>query len=168
MITESFKRPTGQVVSSNEIIATIADYIKQDPYAEYEFTVGTDSQTFADCTKIVEVIALHKVGRGGIFFYNTSRIAKIKTLRDKIYEETTRSLEIADGLLLDVEVLLDEDGIDINELNIHFQIHCDIGKSGKTKDLIKEIVGWVTSEGYECLIKPDSYTANAIADKYSK
>ena len=77
-------------------------------------------------------------------------------------------MQIADGLLIDVECILEDDGINIDELNIKFQIHCDIGKNGKTSELIKEIVGWVTASGYECLIKPESYTANSIADKYSK
>ncbi|MBQ1294282.1 MAG: hypothetical protein IIY21_09600, partial [Clostridiales bacterium] len=51
---------------------------------------------------------------------------------------------------------------------VSFQIHCDIGRSGKTNVLIKEVVSWVTSQGYVCLIKPDSYAASGIADKYSK
>lgn len=36
------------------------------------------------------------------------------------------------------------------KLNIHFVIHCDIGHAGKTQALIKEIVSWVQSCGYEC------------------
>ena len=51
---------------------------------------------------------------------------------------------------------------------VSFRIHCDIGRSGKTSVLIKEVVSWVTSQGYVCLIKPDSYAASGIADKYSK
>lgn len=31
-----------------------------------------------------------------------------------------------------------------------------------------EIVGWVTSCGYKCEIKPNSYTASGIANKFSK
>jgi len=168
MLTQKFRRPSGKVIAGEEVIELIANYILEEPTVNYEFTIGTDSQTFADYTKIVEVIALHRQGRGGIFFYNVSRIPKVKSLREKIYEETTRSLEIADGLLIDVEVLLEDEGINIDDLDLKFQIHCDIGRNGKTSELIKEIVGWVTASGYECLIKPDSYTANSIADKYSK
>ena len=166
---KTFTRPNGKKINGTQVIAIVSKYIMSEPDASYELTIGTDSQSFADCTKIVEVIALHRTGRGGIYFYNIERIPKVQSLRQKIYEETTRSLNIADGLLVDVEVILEENGINIDEdIDIKFQIHCDIGNNGKTNELIKEITGWVTSYGYECLIKPDSWTANSIADKYSK
>ena len=168
MITKIFKRADGSKYNGSQVIETIANYIAENPAYEYELTVGTDSQTFADHTKIVEVIAVHRIGNGGIYFYHVDYVEKFRSLRDKIYDETTRSLENAKDLMLDVGIKLEDAGLDIDDVNIHFQIHCDIGTSGKTRELIKEIVGWVTSEGYECCIKPDSYTANAIADKHSK
>lgn len=168
MITKNFKRANGTVVTGSQIIEAIADFIISDPSYEYELTIGTDSQSFSDHTKIVEIIALHRKGNGGIYFHHTDYVPKFKTLRDKIYAETTRSLDLADDFMLEVAIKLEEAGLNIDDINVHFQIHCDIGKSGKTRELIKEIVGWVTSEGYDCLIKPDSYAASSIADKYSK
>lgn len=56
----------------------------------------------------------------------------------------------------------------MNDMDVHFLIHCDVGYNGSTKMLIQEIVGWVQSMGYECSIKPASYAASAVADKYSK
>lgn len=167
MLTKKFMRPSGEKVDSNKLINIITEYILQDVNASYEFTVGTDSQNF-DRTKMVEVIALHRIGKGGIFFYNIDFIRKINSLRQKITEETQRSLSIADGLVEALELSLMDYNIDINDLDIRFQIHCDIGQDGKTKMLIKEITSWVTSLGYTCLIKPDSYTASGIANKYSK
>lgn len=168
MIEQVYMRADGSKYTGKEVISTIADFIAKNPGYEYELTVGTDSQSFADHTKIVEVIALHRVGNGGIYFYHIDYVENFKSLRDKIYEETARSLEVSKDMLLEVAISLDEQGVNIDDVNVHFQIHCDIGTSGKTRELIKEIVGWVTSEGYDCLIKPDSYTANAIADRHSK
>lgn len=167
MFEEKFYRPDGTQVDFNEIVHIVGNYISQRPNDSYEFTVGTDSQNF-DKTKMVEVIALHDIGRGGIFFYNIDFIRRINSLRQKITEETQRSIKIADGLVEALELELMEYDIDINELDIRFQIHCDIGQEGKTKTLIKEITNWVRSMGYECLIKPDSYAASGIANKYSK
>ena len=167
MLTKRFIRPSGQRVDAEEVIKLITEYILADKNATYEFTVGTDSQNF-DKTKIVEVIAVHRIGKGGIFFYNVEYIRRIDSLRQKITEETQRSLSNADGLVEALELSLMEYDIDINDLDIRFQIHCDIGTEGKTKALIKEITNWVTSLGYACLIKPDSYTASGIANKYSK
>ena len=135
---------------------------------KYDITVGTDSQNF-DKTKMVEVVAVHNVGRGGIFFYRIEYVRRIDSLRQKIQEETQRSLAVADELLLLVEMaLLEKYQLDMNALDVHFQIHCDVGYNGSTRALIQEIVGWVQSLGYECCIKPDSYAASAVADKYSK
>lgn len=167
MSTKKFHRGNGDIVTHDEMVKVVADYISADTSQEYEITVGTDSQNHSK-TKMVEVIAVHRVGHGGIFFYRVDYVRKIKSLKEKIVEETSRSLENAAGLLDDVQLQLLEDGIDIDDLNIHFIIHCDIGHEGKTQALIKEIVSWVHSAGYECQIKPDSYAASGIANKISK
>lgn len=167
MIKHNFLRADRTEVKPAEMIKVITDYILQDPKAMYEFTVGTDSQNF-DRTKIVEVIAVHRLGRGGIFFYYIDYINRIDVLKVKIIEETQRSLANAEGLVDELELSLMDHNIDINDLDIRFQIHCDIGTEGKTKLLIKEITNWVEALGYTCCIKPDSYTASGIANKYSK
>lgn len=162
-----FKRGNGQTVSYDEMIRLVANYISQDTGKEYEITVGTDSQNHSQ-TKMVEVIAIHRVGDGGIFFYRVEYIRKIRSIKDKIIEETARSLDNAQGFLDEVGLELLERDIDIDKMNIRFQIHCDIGHKGRTQSLINEITNWVHSMGYECSIKPDSYTASGIANRISK
>lgn len=162
-----FIRGNGEKVSYSQMIKIIANYISQSPRSEYEITVGTDSQTHSRC-RIVEVICVHRVGDGGIFFYYVEYVNKIRTLKNKIIEETSRSINNATGLIDEVSVQLIDYDIDIDNLNIHFQIHCDIGHYGKTAALIKEITTWVESLGYEAVIKPNSYAASGIADKISK
>ena len=63
-----------------------------------------------------------------------------------------------------------EKGIDLTDKSgkIHFHIHMDIGKEGPTRDFIQELTGWITALGYDFEIKPDSYAASHIADRYSK
>ena len=162
-----FKTAKGQIISVPDIAKTIFEYIMSDMDDSYEITVGTDSQNF-DRTKMVEVIAIHKKGKGGIYFYNIEFIHLITNLKQKINEETGRSLYVANDLLDSlVEIFLENDML-LDDLDVSFQIHCDIGRAGKTSVLIKEIVSWVTSQGYVCLIKPDSYAASEIADRYSK
>ncbi|SCW48638.1 hypothetical protein SAMN02910456_01351 [Ruminococcaceae bacterium YRB3002] len=162
-----FRSANGQEVTMDGIIDRITRYIAEEPHAAYEITVGTDSQSHGQ-TKMVEVIAVHRRGNGGIYFYNIEFVRRISNLKQKINEETARSLSIANGLIDRLELALLERDIDIASLDISFQIHCDIGRYGKTSMLIKEITSWVTSYGYVCMIKPDSYTASGIANKYSK
>lgn len=162
-----FHSASGKAMTINEIADRIIQYMMEDINASYEIMVGTDSQTHKD-TKMVEIIAVHRKGLGGIFFHNTDFIPRIRNLKQKINEETSRSLTVANELLDAIEFPLLGEGYLLEDLNVTFQIHCDIGKFGKTNELIKEIVSWVTSQGYICMIKPDSYVASGIADKYSK
>ncbi len=162
-----FRRGNGEKCTQSEMIQLIADYIAEDTNETYNITVGTDSQNHS-ATKMVEVIAVHRVGHGGIFFYRTEYLQKITSLKQKIYEETSRSIENATGLLDGVGLILCDKDILIDDLNVNFQVHCDIGYYGKTNQLISEIVAWVHSVGFDCAIKPDSYTASGIANKFSK
>ena len=166
-MSELFRRPNGQVLPLVEVAKCIASYIATNPTAKYEITVGTDSQTSYK-TKMVEVVAVHRVGSGGIFFYRFDYVSRMSNLRQKIHEETQRSLSVADGLMLEVETALLAYNIDLNRLDIRFQIHCDVGHDGSTRALIQEIVGWVQAMGYDCMIKPNSYAASGIANRYSK
>ena len=171
MLEKMFRTGDGKTVSYADMVAIIANYIKQNPDADYEITVGTDSQNH-DETKMVEVVAVCRVGNGGIFFYRVEYMDKIMDLRQKIYEETSRSLTNAHGLLDEIylQIVEKDEDFDLEQLNIHFVVHCDIGRGrkSKTRVLVQEIMGWVEAEGFECVIKPDSYTASGIANKFSK
>ena len=164
---KKFTRGNGDIVSYKEMIDIICNYIIKDINAEYELTVGTDSQTHSN-TKMVEVIALHNVGNGGIFFYYIEYVRRMTNVKDKIIEETQRSLNNAKGLIDNIQFKLIDNDIDIENLNLRLQIHCDVGNKGKSKSLIKQITNWVNALGYDCTIKPDSYTASGIANKISK
>ena len=125
--------------------------------------VGTDSQNFSD-TKMVTVIAIYCEGHGGIYFYEVSRISKIKDVRVKLHTETGESLRVATELIDGMEKY------DEMFMNVSFSIHIDAGfnPSGKTRELIPELVGWIKSCGYDCECKPDSWVASTVADRISK
>ena len=125
--------------------------------------VGTDSQNF-DKTKLVSVIAVYCEGHGGIYFYEISRIDKIKDVRVKLHVETGESLKITTEL---VDLL--ENYPDLF-MNTTLSIHIDAGlnPNGKTRELIPELVGWIKSCGYDCETKPESWVASTIADRISK
>ena len=169
--TKMWKTGDGKTVTTKEMVQILSKYITDKTDAEYEITVGTDSQNHSS-TRMVEVIAVCRVGNGGIFFYRVEYMTKIADLRQKIYEETSRSLENAHGLLDEIylQIVESDEDFDIEKLNIHFVVHCDIGRGrkSKTRVLVQEIMGWVEAEGFECVIKPDSYTASGIANKFSK
>lgn len=173
-------------VTYSEMIKIIANYIRTNPNAEYDITVGTDSQNHK-MTRMVEVIAVCRVGDGGIFFFRREDIPKIKVLKEKIIEETNRSIENATGFIDALQEQLLEDSCDDNQMmlcggeneiidldvmfeegRLSFAVHADIGKRGKTKELIKEICAWIEASGFEARIKPDSYAASGVANMLSK
>ena len=125
--------------------------------------VGTDSQNF-DKTKLVSVIAVYCEGHGGIYFYEISRIDKIKDIRVKLHVETGESLKITTELVDLLESFPDL------FMNTTLSIHIDAGlnPNGKTRELIPELVGWIKSCGYDCETKPESWVASTIADRISK
>ena len=131
--------------------------------------IGTDSQN-VDKTKVVSVIAMICEEHGGIFFYDTTKVDIIRDVRTKLHMETQRSLEVAEQLLDAIETRSDNETVHEMFMTCPIAIHVDAGnaKHGKTKELIPELVGWVKACGYDCEIKPESFVASSIADKYSK
>lgn len=152
-------------VTIPDIVKIIDEYVEKNPHNEYQIIVGTDSQNF-DKTKIVLVIAVIQASKGGIFFYDISRVDKITNIKKKLYTETQMSLDCASELLDAFEKYYDETGFDYTKLN--FSIHVDAGFNGPTREVIPEIVGWVKSCGYDVHVKPESFVASSIADKLSK
>lgn len=131
-----------------------------------QIIVGTDSQNFSD-TKIVNVTAVICEGHGGIYFYEIMRMDRINDVRQKLFKETEISLSVADRIL---SVLENDPKYAELYLRATFTIHVDAGNSerGKTKELIPAIIGWIQSQGYEAMCKPDSFVASTIADRISK
>ncbi len=150
--------PTYGKVSFEEMVNIIKSFISEQPETSYNISVGTDSQNFG-YTKMVVVVAVHRVGKGGIFFYDINRIKAINNISQKLLHETSVSLEIATKLS---EVFEKE------EISYDISIHVDAGENGQTSKLIPEIVGWIKACGFQCETKPNSYAASSIADKFSK
>jgi predicted RNase H-related nuclease YkuK (DUF458 family) len=168
-ITEDtlFRNLSQQNITFDMVADKIIDYIDKDPEKDYILAIGTDSQTCSE-TKVVLSITLHRLYNGGIFFLHSKyhKAYKNNQLHQKLYEETQASLDAAEIL---IEKLKNK-GLDIQKENshIHLSIHMDVGKNGPTSKYIQELEGWVRAVGYDYEIKPNSYAASTIADKYSK
>ncbi|WP_373262187.1 ribonuclease H-like YkuK family protein [Hungatella hathewayi] len=160
--------PTYGKVSIKQVADILNSYYQNNKQfgAEFSLTVGTDSQNFSD-TKVVVVVAMRCIGHGGIYFYEVSHVDKIQNVKQKLNYETSLSLDLANAIM---NILENNQDYEELFLNSNFSIHVDAGHSpkGKTKELIPEIVGWIRACGYECVVKPDSYTASSIADRISK
>lgn len=139
----------------NDIIALV----ESRPDSQFKLIIGSDSQLRSE-TCFVTAIIVHQVGKGGRYYYRRQVHQKITSLRQRIFYETSISLETANYM---AERLAADSRHDLN-----LEIHLDIGPNGETRDLIREIVGMVTGSGFPARIKPDSCGATTIADKHTK
>lgn len=145
-------------VDFNKMFEIIKNFASKLPKERYHISVGTDSQNF-DLTKVVLVVSVHRIGYGGIFFYDIKKVKKLTDINQKLFYETSISLELAMKLSKKFKS---------ENFNYEIGIHVDAGESGPTSRIIPEITTWVRSCGFECKTKPDSYAASTIADRYSK
>ncbi|NQV00691.1 MAG: ribonuclease H-like YkuK family protein [Parcubacteria group bacterium] len=157
-----FCSPTKGRMKLNKVTKEISDFIDQDSESKYRLIVGTDSNG-GKKTDFVTAIIVYRVGHGGRYFWRKTNGGKVyHTLRDRIYQEVTLSLGTAQDILGKLGVSLKN----VNELNYDFQIHIDVGRKGPTREMIKEVVGMVRGNGFKAKIKPESYAASSVADKY--
>lgn len=154
-----FTSPTKGKLDFDHLFEDVLEYINTDIKSNYKLIVGTDSQLREEVCFVTAVIILRE-GKGGRFYYYKERDQTKYGLRQRILYETSKSLNIAAKL---AEKFTAEG---LSDLNI--EIHLDVGEQGKTKDIIREVVGMVNGSGFDARIKPDSYGASKVADKYTK
>lgn len=154
-----FISPTKGVMTWDEVISDLLDYITQEATLSYKIIIGTDSQVRNE-TCFVTALVVHRIGKGARYYYRRKPYNKIKSLHQKIFLEAALSLDVASRL----SQSLAERGV--KALNL--EIHLDIGKNGETKEMIRELVGMIVGSGFDAKIKPDSYGASTVADKYTK
>ncbi len=161
-----FNNPSlGELVFA-QVLETIVDFMKNDACARYKVMIGSDSNGH-NILDVVTVVAVHRIGNGGRYFWYRQSKKDIYTLRQKIYAEVDASLQFATLFLPAFRAALKR-AQKMTEMPFDFQIHVDVGTKGETRDLIHEVTGMVTAYGYEVLVKPESAAATTLADKHVK
>ncbi|MEX2144943.1 MAG: ribonuclease H-like YkuK family protein [Candidatus Spechtbacterales bacterium] len=158
---EKFITLTHRQTNFKGVIAEIVAYTREDTEKDYRIIIGTDSEGYGDIP-YASAIVVHRVGAGGRAFICKNIVFTHSSLRQKIYNEATLSLLLAQQI---VPVLTEHLGEDFVHNN--FMIHIDIGQNGDTKDMIKEVVGMVKGSGFQVAIKPESYAASNVADRFA-
>ncbi len=180
-----FKSPTRGVLSFPEVVKELVNYRLEDSAARYKIVIGTDSEIREKGIDYVSVIAIHRIGKGGRYFWLRSFDNQNLDLRKRIYKEATLSLALAQALLEQglennnvtvatgktiIEVIKELEKNSGNKKNLVFtneiEIHVDIGNGGPTRDMIKEITGMIRGSGFFVKIKPEAFAAQSVADKH--
>jgi len=167
-INDVFQSQTHGQLKTNEVINQIKFFLEEEPNAQYSLVIGTDShekQSAKNGSKdisLVTAILVHRKGFGGKYFWKRFNKTNIHTLREKIYSETMSSLNFA---LVFVPLL--RKNLNGHTPKYNLEIHIDVGEHGDTRDMIKEVVGMVTGNGFVAKTKPEAYGASYVADKHT-
>ena len=160
----AFHSPTKGVVTTKQMIREISDFVKGEPDSIYRLVIGTDSQVKRLNGKVevdyVTAVVVHRKGRGARYFWRKERTRKVSSLRQRIYEETAISLKAAEELVPGLREAVSPARYDL-------EIHIDVGALGKTREMIKEVVGMVNGSGFVAKYKPQAWGASSVADKYT-
>jgi predicted RNase H-related nuclease YkuK (DUF458 family) len=157
---EWFMDGNGQKHDFTSLVKKIGEFIKANPDYRYQVIVGTDSETKKDQgVDFVTAIVAHRIGQGGTYLWFRESIKKQYSLQERIGEEASRSVQLAWRL---------RDAFRANGLaGYEPEVHVDIGEKGKTREMIRWIVGMVKGSGFVVKIKPDSFTASKVADRHT-
>ncbi len=164
-----FYNPTKGNLKFNKMIEEVFSYLNEKPELSYEIVAGCDSSSDEKPAFPVALVVLRK-GQGGRFFltkikYPESDKRKFVNFHQRILEEVYLSCEIA---LKFKELFKERVQKSNTSLNYQFEyIHADVGQNGPTKDMIKEVVGLIKSNGFIPKIKPESFAASVVADRFS-
>lgn len=158
--TQLFQSYTYGLCTPDKLKQSVESYLEAEPLRQYRLVIGTDSQTKnVSETDFVVALIIHRVGRGGIYFWKRIVEQKKYRLRDRMYQEAIYSLQEAQEFLQ----LFKGNGITKFDL----EIHVDVGHKGETREMIAEIVGMVRSSGFAVKTKPDSFAASKVADRHT-
>jgi predicted RNase H-related nuclease YkuK (DUF458 family) len=154
-----YHSPTLGRLTFSEVIEEIVAMMASAPTDLFSIVVGTDSQTYYGEAEYVTAIVVHRVGKGGRYFWRRVVERKPKTLRDRIWREAWLSYETAQAL---IEAFKNR-GIS----DCRLEIHVDIGRGGRTRELVEEVVGAIRGSGFFVRTKPEAYAASVVADKHT-
>lgn len=151
-----------------QVLKEIKSFLQESPLSEYSLVIGTDSHEQNGSSlnnrkiNLVTAILVHRRGFGGKYFWTKKNVSNIHSLREKIYAETLLSLDFAHEF-----VPLLQETLNGEYPNYNLEIHIDVGERGETREMIKEVVGMVTGNGFVAKTKPEAYGASYVADKYT-
>ena len=159
-----FFNPTKGKLSFEEVVNEILSFIFEKPDKFYDLIIGCDSSSGEEPNFPVAIVVL-RVGEGGRFFLKKIHYKnkKFYNIKQRILEEVLLSCQLA----LNLKEILNKK-LKGEKFRYQFRyIHADIGENGQTKDMIKEVIGLIESNGFEAKIKPESFAASVVADRYS-
>lgn len=125
--------------------------------------VGCDSQVLGSRIVFVTVVIIVHTGKGASFFYRKDverNEGELSILDNRLYSETVRAVTIAkqvDDVVMNFDLCVDE---------IHSDVNPD--KKYKSNRIASACIGFILSNGYKPVIKPNAFGASGVADSKTR
>lgn len=152
-----FYNPTKGNLTLDQVTNELSSYIAEKPDFAYEVVVGCDSPSEEEPHFPLVLLVLRKGGGGRFFVKKVSYPLgekKFYNWKQRILEEVMLSCQFA-------LALREKIGQEVR------YIHADVGEKGQTRDMVKEVVGLIRGNGFEPRIKPESFAASVVADRFT-
>lgn len=155
MIEKKWKTLGGEDI---DLRSTIEAVLRDFPDAQV--TIASDSQQRGRDTEYVTVVTLVRPGKGGRVLFNREKIPRVRELRERLWKETWRSTQLAMELTSAPDV--GEWPMDIPVHAVH--IDANVDPKHKSSKYVEELVGLVVGQGFNAVVKPESWAASHAAD----
>ena len=144
---------SGNPCTYDIILSSISENSKN-----HEIHIGSDSQPLKDSTVFAVVVCLYMPGHGAFYFVTRKKTSakRFRNLGVRLQYESELAISLADLIRND---------LGLNSITVHADISPNpINKSFKYSGRIQN---FITSMGFKCMIKPESWAA-WVADKHAK
>ncbi|MFY0544716.1 ribonuclease H-like YkuK family protein [Brevibacillus sp. H7] len=155
---DSFHSPTRGLLNKEAVFSNIEHAVSSST-GPFEIIVGADSQLRSRGTFFAIVISLIRLGHGGSFFYHKFQERRYSSLQQRIFQEAFYSVGLASEL---------REYLKSQHIDIPIQLHFDIGRNGPTHKFIQALLNIAETNHFRAEIKPHSFCASTIADKFTK
>ncbi|MBC7384083.1 MAG: hypothetical protein H7296_14050 [Bacteroidia bacterium] len=152
-----WRRLNGEPVTKeiSEEVETILTRESKEGY-KLKVCIGTDSQVTGLVTEFATVIVFVRPKHGGFMLISSEKTKKIYSLKERMIEEVSRSIQIAYPIC----PLLDRYQIDL-------EVHADINTNPqfKSNTALSEAMGYILGMGFVFKAKPEAFASSYCANK---
>lgn len=155
MLEKNWKTLDGTPVDLISVIRSELDAV-----SDAEVHIGTDSQQMGLRTEYVTVFVIVRPGKGARVLFTKDKVARIRSLRERLVREAWLSTELAMELTSTPDI---GDAI-LEQGNLTIHIDANPDPRHKSSAYVQELAGLVVGQGFRALLKPDSWAAAHAAD----
>ena len=140
-------------VNFHDIVKNIKEH------SDFELFVGCDSHKISEKYIFAIVIALHKPGSGGHFFFYRKKAKdnRFDNIKVRLLEETELAINAA---------RLIKEHFPSRQVAVHLDINADA--RFRSSVVLQSATAYVISSGFQVAIKPLSWASSSLADAFAK